>query len=143
MFDTGARPALVTIAAREGGRDRAGGAGGRGAALRRGEGSTGRRRHRDRGRRALRRDAPEPAQLASALPGAWDVRPRRPLQAPEELPAPHPRALGDPGDRAPKRTSTLGTQTPRPRARPQGRRPVPSRSSIYRILVRSGLVEPR
>jgi hypothetical protein len=125
MFDTGARPALSPKRPSRGGRDRAGGAGGRGAALRRGEGSAGRRSHRDRGRRALRSDAPEPAQLASALPGAWDGRPRRPFQAPEELPAPHPRALGDPRDRAPKRTSPLGAQTPRLRARPQRRRPGP------------------
>jgi hypothetical protein len=57
-----------------GGRDRAGAARGRGAALRRGEGGAGLRRHGDRGRGALRRDAPEPAQLAPALSRTRDGR---------------------------------------------------------------------
>jgi hypothetical protein len=78
---------------------------------------------RDRGRPPQRRDVPEPAQLAAALPGARDGRPGRSIQASEDLPAPH-------APRAEVRVIELrrehprcGAETPRLRARPQGRRP--------------------
>ncbi len=51
-------------------------------------------------------------KLTPALPGAGHGRPGRPLQATEELPAPHARPSRDPGDRAPPRPPTVGTEAP-------------------------------
>jgi hypothetical protein len=81
--------------------------------LRRDEGSGPGARDRDRGRRALRRDPTEPAQLAPALPGARDGRPPRP-------PAPPARSRPPPQG---------------PRATRVGRAPV---SSIWWSCQRSG-----
>jgi hypothetical protein len=76
-------------------------------------------------------------QLAPALPGAGDGRPRRSLQATEELPAPHAGPSRDPGNRAPKRASPLGTETPGLRARPQATRPGALSLSIHPRWARS------
>lgn len=94
-------------------------------------------------RGALRRDPPEPAQLAPAPPRARDGRPGRSLQATEELPAPDAGPSRTDGGRAATGASPVGTVASCLQLERKGTEPVPSRSSIHRILVRSGLVEPR
>jgi hypothetical protein len=98
MFDTGARPALAATAAIGRRSGSCWWSWGRGAAIRRGEGSAGRARDRDGGRRALRRHPPEPAQTRSGATGSagwpalWTARSGRGGQAKPCGPAPSRRS---------------------------------------------------